>query len=68
VYSTGDEFEAYWNEDEEEWMYLNAIRPDPNGPIYLAKAWSAKQAADTQAKRQGDDVSLGAPAVKRVKA
>lgn len=73
---TGDDFEAYWNEDEEEWMYLNAIRPDPNGPIYLTKAWQAKQAADAQAntptnginnaKRPADMQAI--PSSKRMKA
>lgn len=40
---SGEEFETFWNSDEQMWMYKNAIRPDPNGPIYKLHAWLAHQ-------------------------
>ena len=40
---SGEEFETFWNEDEQMWMYKGAIRPDPAGPIYKVHAWLAAQ-------------------------
>jgi hypothetical protein len=52
---SGEEFETFWSEDEQAWMYKGAIRPDPSGPIYKVHAWLAQQ--------RGHHVKMGASTV-----
>lgn len=44
---SGEEFETFWSSEEQQWMYKNAIRPDPKGPIYKLHAWLATQRGKT---------------------
>ena len=58
---SGEPFEEYWSDEQQEWMYKDTVRPDPNGPIYLVKALAKRQRSEggdsnstegTPAKRQ----------------
>jgi len=45
---SGEPFETFWSDDEQMWMYSNAIRPDPSGPIYnvLVRSGLGRDATD----------------------
>ena len=51
----GEEFERVWDDEVNDWIYANAVRPDPNGPIYMEKAYlkrSASMDLNSPAKRR----------------
>lgn len=51
----GEEFEKVWDDEVNDWIYANAVRPDPNGPIYMEKAYlkrSASMDLNSPAKRR----------------
>lgn len=50
---SGEKFERYWSDRAGEWMYKNAIRPNPNGPIYNRDVWFSQmqQGSSSESKR-----------------
>ena len=38
---TGEPFDTFWSDEHQSWMFANAVRPDPNGPIYSWRAWQS---------------------------
>ena len=39
---SGDAFATFWDGASQQWKYKNAVRPDPNGPIYKFAAYVNK--------------------------
>lgn len=39
---SGEGFETFWDDARQMWMYKQAIRPVPGGPIYRLEAWLAQ--------------------------
>ncbi|KAH9261287.1 hypothetical protein BASA81_000991 [Batrachochytrium salamandrivorans] len=56
---SGEGFETFWDNDRQMWMYKQAIRPVPGGPIYRLEAWLAQH--------PNYQLSSNEPAVKRFK-
>mmetsp|Transcript_12812 Transcript_12812/g.14784 ORF Transcript_12812/g.14784 Transcript_12812/m.14784 type:complete len:85 (-) Transcript_12812:190-444(-) len=45
---SGEAFQSKWDDDLNEWVYKNAVRPDPNGPIYNEAAYLKRSANMTE--------------------
>lgn len=55
---TGEEFETFWSDEHQAWMYADAIRPQVAGPIYKYAAWLEHENAASQQLQQ-PQVSIG---------
>lgn len=49
---TGEPFQKSWDDELQDWVYLNAIRPDPAGPIYNATAYEKQTEQQKQLEEQ----------------
>uniref|UniRef100_A0A7S2RQA0 CID domain-containing protein n=1 Tax=Mucochytrium quahogii TaxID=96639 RepID=A0A7S2RQA0_9STRA len=62
---TGQDFTTVFDDDSGEWVYKGTVRPDPNGPIYMASAYFAQQAQSNDGKRPIDSNELLSPIKKQ---